>query len=181
MKKMLVRLNEIPESSLESEREFSREDLQEIFSGNMPTRFSARASVKMRTVMFRAGLDVVVEAEGNLPLIAGCSSCLQDFDLDLPVYFRMTLQPAPAQIGEPPEEMGLSEEDVRRVYYSGNSIDLGDLLREQILLSLPMFPRCAKDCQGLCPSCGCNLNLETCTCETHVVDPRFAALKDLKV
>jgi len=177
---MLVKLNEISESGSESEREFSSEDLNEIFSGDMPTRFSARASVKVRTVMYRAGLDVVVEAEGNLPLIAGCSSCLQDFDLDMPVSFRMTLQPAPAQVGELPEEMGLSEEEVRRVYYTGNSIDLGNLLREQILLSVPMFPRCAKDCKGLCSSCGCNLNLETCTCESRVVDPRFAVLKNLK-
>jgi uncharacterized protein len=40
---------------------------------------------------------------------------------------------------------------------------------------------CGEDCKGLCPKCGANLNRETCDCEKDWEDPRFAALKKLKI
>jgi len=42
-----------------------------------------------------------------------------------------------------------------------------------------MKPLCHADCKGLCPQCGANLNLESCTCENVQVDPRLAVLKNL--
>lgn len=58
-------------------------------------------------------------------------------------------------------------------------LDLAPLLREQAWVVIPMKPLCSPDCKGLCPQCGANLNLESCTCENVRVDPRLALLKDL--
>jgi uncharacterized protein len=58
-------------------------------------------------------------------------------------------------------------------------LDLAPLLREQAWVALPMKPLCHADCKGLCPQCGANLNLESCTCENVQVDPRLAVLKNL--
>jgi len=58
-------------------------------------------------------------------------------------------------------------------------LDLTPLLREQAWVALPMKPLCRPDCKGLCPQCGANLNLESCTCESVKIDPRLALLKDL--
>ena len=54
-----------------------------------------------------------------------------------------------------------------------------DLLREQFYLALPMKPLCREECQGLCPQCGVNRNVEACQCSTRWDDPRLAALKAL--
>jgi uncharacterized protein len=61
-----------------------------------------------------------------------------------------------------------------------NNIDVAELVREQILLNLPEQVFCAEDCKGLCPQCGANRNLIDCKCEEKEIDPRWAALKNLK-
>jgi uncharacterized protein len=58
-------------------------------------------------------------------------------------------------------------------------LDLSPLLREQAWVVIPMKPLCSADCQGLCPHCGANLNVETCACEQGHIDPRLALLKTL--
>jgi uncharacterized protein len=58
-------------------------------------------------------------------------------------------------------------------------LDLSPLLQEQVWLAIPMKPVCDPGCKGLCPKCGVNLNLESCTCESESIDPRLALLKEL--
>jgi uncharacterized protein len=53
-------------------------------------------------------------------------------------------------------------------------------MREQFYLALPMKPLCRPDCQGLCPVCGKNRNVETCACQSEWVDPRMEALRRLR-
>lgn len=57
--------------------------------------------------------------------------------------------------------------------------DITEPTRQQIWVSLPLQPLCRPDCRGLCVQCGANLNLESCNCEEEIIDPRFAALKEL--
>ena len=54
-------------------------------------------------------------------------------------------------------------------------------MREQVLLALPMHAACGEDCKGLCGTCGQNLNEGQCGCATSQVDPRLAALKNIKL
>ena len=63
----------------------------------------------------------------------------------------------------------------------GEVVDLESLLREQIILMLPLKPLCDENCKGLCPHCGANLNREKCTCKTDAVDSPFAQLAKLKI
>ena len=58
-------------------------------------------------------------------------------------------------------------------------IDLAPVLREYILLEIPISPLCQPDCKGLCPICGNNLNESTCYHEDDSGDPRLASLKAL--
>jgi uncharacterized protein len=62
----------------------------------------------------------------------------------------------------------------------GDQIDLGAMIRENILLDAPVAPLCRPDCAGLCPTCGIDLNTAACDCVTAVVDPRWEALSQLK-
>ena len=63
----------------------------------------------------------------------------------------------------------------------GKVIDLEPIIREHLLLALPMSAVCREDCSGLCTNCGQNLNEKQCGCETKFVDPRLAALKNIKL
>ena len=57
---------------------------------------------------------------------------------------------------------------------------LEDVLREQVLLSLPVRTLCRPDCKGLCPHCGENRNQKECTCAEMETDPKWAALGELR-
>jgi len=61
-----------------------------------------------------------------------------------------------------------------------DTIDVTPLVREAILLELPLAPLCAADCQGLCPTCGADLNQGPCQCAAMSGDPRWAALDALR-
>ena len=60
-----------------------------------------------------------------------------------------------------------------------DTVDLEILAHDALLLELPPAPLCRPDCQGLCPMCGVDRNLEDCLCEAPA-DPRFGALDVLR-
>jgi uncharacterized protein len=64
---------------------------------------------------------------------------------------------------------------------TGAVVDLTELVRDSVLLELPLAPLCRADCAGLCPSCGANHNETTCDCVVDTKDPRWAALDDLRL
>ena len=59
-------------------------------------------------------------------------------------------------------------------------IDLGEDVRQTLILAVPLKLLCRPECKGLCPQCGTNLNNETCSCTTVEADPRWDALRALK-
>ncbi len=97
-----------------------------------------------------------------------CVRCLEDIDLALSTDFTELY--AFDQRTTTDSELLVPED--------GN-IDLAPLVREYLLLDLPISPVCKPDCAGLCPQCGANWNHEHCNCTTEETDPRLAKLKDL--
>ncbi|HEY0564211.1 MAG TPA: DUF177 domain-containing protein, partial [Terriglobales bacterium] len=74
----------------------------------------------------------------------------------------------------------IREGDTEIGFYEGDAITLEDVLKEQVLLSLPEKRLCREDCKGLCPQCGHDRNSEQCQCETGFKDPRWAALDEIR-
>jgi uncharacterized protein len=107
-----------------------------------------------------------------------CSRCLEPFTLPIDQAFDLRYQPHSSNTGEGERE--IEEDDLTTAFYDNEEIDLGQLMREQFYLALPMKPLCRDDCRGLCPVCGANLNRETCDCKPAWEDPRLAALKSLR-
>ena len=60
--------------------------------------------------------------------------------------------------------------------FDGEEIDLTELIRDTLIINEPSQVLCQDDCKGLCVHCGANLNVSPCSCESFVVDPRFAEL-----
>jgi uncharacterized protein len=114
----------------------------------------------------------------NTTLELGCSRCLEPFTWPVDAAFDLRYQPRSANTGEGEREV--EQDDLTTAFYENDEIDLGQLMREQFYLSLPMKPLCREDCKGLCPQCGTNLNRATCSCQRDWDDPRFAALRVLK-
>ena len=63
--------------------------------------------------------------------------------------------------------------------FDGEEIDLTELIRDTLIINEPSQVLCQDDCKGLCVHCGANLNVSPCSCESFVVDPRFAELRAL--
>jgi uncharacterized protein len=106
-----------------------------------------------------------------------CARCLEPVVRVVDREFDLLYRPEGIDGGE--EERAVNEADTEIGYYQGEGLLLEDVLREQILLALPMRLVCSDACKGLCPQCGGNLNVETCSCAPPA-DPRWQALNGLK-
>ncbi len=77
-------------------------------------------------------------------------------------------------------EAELEADDLDVDVLDADQMDMREVVREQLLLNLPDQIFCKEDCKGLCQKCGANLNLIDCSCKETEIDPRWAALKNLK-
>lgn len=101
-------------------------------------------------------------------LASQCVRCLNDFDLSLHTDFT-----------ELYAFSSNSTTDSELIFPEDGHIDLIPLIREYMLLEMPIGPLCRPDCKGLCPVCGENLNETTCHHEDSSIDPRLSVLKSL--
>ena len=107
-----------------------------------------------------------------------CGRCLQPVEVTVDVNFDERFVNAVSWRDE--EQHELQTEDLNLSVFDGETIDLDDLVKEEILLALPGHVLCNEDCKGLCPVCGIDRNQGTCNCETKPIDSRWEKLKDLR-
>jgi uncharacterized protein len=167
-------------------------DLGVLEKSVLPFEFSIQPS-EINLDEETAELNGVVEVEGELkkgivqtdvsgkisaPLLLECTRCLNAIEQNLEFSFEAAFV-GPEHYSDA-KEVGLSEADLSVSLLEDEKIDLKELAREQILLNLPEQIFCTEDCKGLCDKCGANRNLINCNCEEKEIDPRWAALKNLK-
>lgn len=132
------------------------------------TTFSA-LTVECEATNTGEGIYVLGKITGVVDLI--CSLCLKKYSVDFKTPFAENFYRE--------GEFLLKDADEPLPIYHGDEIDISDNIREALQLMLPMKPVCSKDCKGLCPHCGCDLNIEQCDCTTEEIDPRLAVLGQL--
>jgi uncharacterized protein len=125
---------------------------------------------------YRAGLDVVFEGRLCGEAEGTCARCLEAYRFPFEQPLRVLLAPRATASADDAEDLGLG-------FYDGKEIDVTRLVVEDAILGLPTVPLCTEDCRGLCPCCGINRNLHSCTCATETSRPGsgLAALAGLKV
>ncbi|SEA66853.1 uncharacterized protein SAMN05660420_02799 [Desulfuromusa kysingii] len=118
-----------------------------------------------------------VEVDGHLDAVVrlNCGRCLQDFEKTVSESFSVTFVPQ-VEDEEVDDEVELEADDLGLVVYAEETLDFRDTLQEQLLMAVPIKPLCAKTCQGLCPECGKNLNIEKCSCTKKPFNNKFTAL-----
>lgn len=122
--------------------------------------------------------DIRLRGRLSAGLELQCARCLEPVPQEVKREFELLYRPLGADAGK--DELSVTDAEAEIGYYQGDGLALEDVLREQILLALPLKVTCRVDCKGLCPQCGRNLNQEQCSCSTELEDPRWAALKDVR-
>jgi uncharacterized protein len=105
-----------------------------------------------------------------------CARCIEPVEIPLTADYDLIYRPAAADAEATERSITAPETEIG--YYQGDSLALEDVLREQVLLSLPLRTLCKPDCKGLCPRCGADRNRQPCNCVGE--DPRWEALANLR-
>jgi DUF177 domain-containing protein len=126
------------------------------------------------------GDDRTVHVRGEVSARLGlqCGRCLEPFVFPVAQELDLFYLPHRNDRDEEEDEVELKDHDMVVAYYRDERLDLGEMLREQFFLSLPMKRLCREDCRGLCPSCGANRNSAPCACPPEA-DPRLSVLGTL--
>jgi len=122
--------------------------------------------------------DIRLNGELATSIELACARCLEPVVRDVKRNFDLLYRPLGADAGR--EENAVSGTESEISYYEGEGLLLEDVLREQVLLAVPLKAICRQDCKGLCSQCGANLNAAQCSCAEPVEDPRWAALKEIR-
>ena len=126
----------------------------------------------------RFGSKVLVDGIFTSVVFLVCSRCLKEFSFPIENNFSIEYTPYRELVEEKEHELTKEELDIS--FYHNDEINVEDLVREQMLLFVPMKPLCKSDCQGICPECGTNLNESSCKCSLGGIDPRLEPLEKLK-
>jgi uncharacterized protein len=114
-----------------------------------------------------------------------CVRCAQEFTFPFNQKFRLFLYKEDDKLVGDGGEVELKTENLDFAMISGEEINLAEIIREQLILTLPDYPECNASCQGLCGNCGINLNKSICKCKVEKnvekAENPFSALKDLKL
>ncbi|HUT32784.1 MAG TPA: DUF177 domain-containing protein [Planctomycetota bacterium] len=142
-------------------------------------RVEFRDPVQVAVTVTRLQEDVLAEGKANTTAHAECSRCLEDVPLELHGEFEALYVPDTGRFAKRMDHPDFAGTGQRVNFYSEQTIDLADEIRQCVLLELPMKPLCRPDCAGLCPSCGEDLNKGPCSCKPAADEGPFAALRKL--
>ncbi len=129
-----------------------------------------------------SGGEVRVQGKVETVLETDCDRCLGRAAFPVAAAFDLFYKPVdPEATGD---ELAIDEGEAEMGFYELPGLVLEDILREQLLLQLPMQRVCSESCKGICPVCGVNRNETECHCaeeHAHEGDDRWKALEGLKV
>ena len=111
--------------------------------------------------LYPAGNRIIVEGYFSVTLLLRCDRCLESYTWDLSKDFKLYLSMIPFK-GD--GDIELAEDDLDLDFINDNFLDLDQIIREQLILNIPLKTLCRTECKGICPLCGCNLNIVDCSC-----------------
>lgn len=133
--------------------------------------------VKGTLSLKKVGHELIIQGEISSKAELECSRCLRKYTDELHAQVDVTYHPLEELKAEGKYEVRENELDTG--FYAGDEFNLLELVKEQIILSVPMKLLCSETCKGICPKCGADLNITRCNCSLTEVDSRLEILKDL--
>ncbi|MDZ7374559.1 MAG: DUF177 domain-containing protein [candidate division KSB1 bacterium] len=167
---MKISIAQLAEGEHEYAFDFLRSDveLDDSYGYDYPIHLEVRLT--------KMGDEYLVQGEVTTRANLVCDRCAEPFVAE--IRDRMLILYTLSGKVIPPEEEKRYDE-IRRIEPSDLEIDIGDDVRQTLILAIPWKRLCSPECRGLCPRCGANLNVEPCRCPEPVVDPRWESLKKL--
>jgi uncharacterized protein len=109
--------------------------------------------------------NVSVRGVAQVDLSPECVRCLERFPYTSPVSVNLVLAPLRGEDGELIEDGEVVSEDEEFSFYRGDEINLEEIVREALILSITLQYLCKESCKRICQRCGENLNLTPCGCK----------------
>lgn len=179
--KMFIDIHQLELHAIDFRQEFRPEVIDfgpEVHQhGNLKTKGRADLVEELQGGRGKKIQDIRVRGDLAAEFELSCARCLESMGHKVVKEFDLLYRPQGVDAGH--EELTVTDAEAEIGYYTGGGLLLEDLLREQVLLALPLKAVCREDCKGLCPRCGKNRNYESCTCGPNA-DPRWEALKGIK-
>jgi uncharacterized protein len=170
----IIKLEDIPAEGLRRDLEiesFGDDGRELAVSLEGPVRASLGLTRHQDRVRLQGELSAEVKFE--------CSRCLKEYVGEVRSEVEMFLEEEDDTVTD--EEVELTAEEAGTRPLRDGRVNLREIVAEQVHLALPVKPLCREDCRGLCPRCGADLNDRSCGCGDEPHDPRWEALKKLKV
>jgi len=168
IKEMEARRSQFDESFAPGEIDFSDIGLRQ--ATPIHTVGSAR-------LLDHTGGEIRIQGRYSGTIEADCDRCLATALFPLEKSFDLFYRPPLSNLES--DEFEIDEGEAEIGFYEGLGLELADVIKEQILLALPMQRVCSEACKGICPVCGANRNEVACECQVKLADDRWTALKNL--
>lgn len=143
--------------------------------GDGATASHVRGEVKFTLTNY----EVLAVGSASAMLHQTCARCIEPFDSTSSITIEEEFQPTIDIVTGLPNRELIS--DTAFSVSQNHLVDLTEAIRQNLVVTMDIIPVCRSDCQGLCPSCGINRNLESCRCPSVEETGPFAALQDLLV
>jgi uncharacterized protein len=170
---VFISLKQLEQKPVPFNIELAAEELE--IGGSVTQVTPLKAEGRAQMLSYALG-EIRVSGKLDVTVTAVCDRCLEPTPLPVHDAFDLVYVPAGESGGG---EKEVDEAGIEVGFYEGNGIELNDVLREVVLLALPMQFTCGDDCKGICPTCGANRNQSACTCPTKPEDERWNGLKML--
>ncbi|MFC1693522.1 DUF177 domain-containing protein [Candidatus Latescibacterota bacterium] len=144
--------------------------------------YSFSSDIRVVCRIFRDGDIARMDGEVYAPLIMQCARCLGKFNKEVTGEFSLVSKRLGEGVSLPEytdKDNEESEDNLLIIEHDTRTVDITDLVRDALMLSLPVKPVCSEDCKGLCPVCGYNINEGDCGCRSEIHDSRWHGLSGL--
>ncbi len=128
--------------------------------------------INVELLLENTGSMYVGKVNLNTALQLPCARCLGDLVYPVSLDFDISLAESCKM-----DNMDLDE---NLILFSGDEAEIGPRIEEAIFMAIPICPLCKPDCQGLCPICGQDKNIQSCKCKEDQIDPRWEKLNKLR-
>ena len=168
---MLISLSEIINTKDKVEQILAEIEMEKFIYEGSSYEFARKEPVSL-TITNLGDRVVLIEGSVKLSIIILCSRCLKeleysmDISINKEVDFKLTKEERAKDLDE-------------ANYISEYNLDVDILIKDEIIIGLPMSLLCSDECKGICMHCGSNLNEGSCDCDKTELDPRMSAIRDI--
>jgi uncharacterized protein len=170
VKEMEVRKIRFDEVFQPGQIDFSGEDIEQ----GTPLRAAGTGEL-----LAHSDGEVRIQGQYSVEMTSECDRCLGRAKFPLDSGFDLYYRPMSDIAVD--EEVEIDEGEAEIGFYVDGGMELEDILREQVMLALPMQRVCSEICKGICPVCGKNRNETVCDCRIETADDRWGALRKLEL